>query len=858
MTEKKQPRAIGKEQSLQIKSKVSKESNVTRHSTLIDNVFKWGGNRSENKQMFKVIFEQAPVGIAIVHSSTGKFVKVNTAYCNILGYTQEEMLNLGFQEITYPGDLQTEMDNMKLLISGEIQSFNMEKRHIRKDGQIVWVNINEVRLWESLEYPTFHINIADEITEKKRMSTKLRESEERYRNLFDQSPDAILIADPKTGDIVDANQTASVLLGRPVSEIKGMHQSQLHPKDKEELSKELFKELIRDLINNGSVYPIEIDVVRSNGDKIPCEVLAQIIYHNGSPFVQGVFRDVSLRRYMEAVIKKERDKLKAITDAITIGLLIINRQYHIELVNDAMISDFGEVNGRRCYEYFHDRTEPCSWCSNGKEFVGETVKREWYSPKSKKTYSLLDAPISNVDGSASKFVIFFDITDIKQVQARQKRELDFQRAAAEVARVSLAPESRIYDIAVVINRYGMMLTDSLHGYVAEVDKDSNDMVGHTLTAMMHDGMCNIESGQQKAVFPRGDNGYNALWGHSLNIKEGFYTNNPQKHHSYKGCAPEGHVPIYRFLSVPAKIKDNLIGQITLANAERDYTDEDLDFINRLAHIYAIAIDRKRMEEELKILNTTLETRVAKETETRQKNEQLLIQQSKMAAMGEMLVLIAHQWKQPLNILSIFVQDLKEAYRFGELNDQYINNISDNSMNQILFMSKTMDDFRNFFKPSKDKVIFDVKLAVEELVFLFSKIFTSNGICIGVKEVSSSKLLVVGYPNEFKQVMLNLLNNSRDAIILRKNAETINGKIEIKFDKDETKNEAIISIRDNGGGIPQDVMDRIFEPYYTTKGTEGTGVGLYMSRTIIETNMNGKLTVSNVDGGAEFRIALMCS
>lgn len=180
------------------------------------------------------------------------------------------------------------------------------------------------------------------------------------------------------------------------------------------------------------------------------------------------------------------------------------------------------------------------------------------------------------------------------------------------------------------------------------------------------------------------------------------------------------------------------------------------------------------------------------------------------------------------------------------------------MNQILFMSKTMDDFRNFFKPSKDKVIFDVKLAVEELVFLFSKIFTSNGICIGVKEVSSSKLLVVGYPNEFKQVMLNLLNNSRDAIILRKNAEAINGKIEIKFDKDETKNEAIISIRDNGGGIPQDVMDRIFEPYYTTKGTEGTGVGLYMSRTIIETNMNGKLTVSNVDGGAEFRIALMCS
>ncbi|MBF0337878.1 MAG: PAS domain S-box protein [Nitrospirae bacterium] len=808
--------------------------------------------------MFKIIFEQAPVGIAIVHSSTGKFVKVNAAYCNIFGYTQEEMLNLGFQKITYPGDLQAETDNMKLMISGEIQSFKMEKRYISKNGQIVWVNVSRVRLWESLEYPTFHINIADEITEKKQMSTELKESEERYRSLFDQSPDAILIADPKSGNIVDANQTASVLLGRPVSEIKGMHQSQLHPKDKEEFSKELFKELIRDLINNDSVYPIEIDVVRSNGDKIPCEVLAQIIYHNGSPFVQGVFRDISLRRYMEAAIKKERDKLKAITDAITIGLLIINRQYHIELVNDAMISDFGEVNGRRCYEYFHDRTQPCSWCSNGNMFAGETVKREWYSLKSKKTYSLLDAPISNVDGSVSKFVIFFDITDIKQVQARQKRELDFQRAASEVARVSLSPESSIYDIAVVINRYAMALTDSLHGYVAEVDKDSNDMVGHTLTAMMHDGMCNIESVQQKVVFPRGDSGYNALWGHSLNTAKGFYTNNPQIHPSYKGCAPDGHVAIHRFLSVPARIKDNLIGQITLANAERDYTNEDLEFISRLAHIYAIAIDRKRMEEELKNLNTNLETRVAKEIENRHRNEQLLIQQSKMAAMGEMLVLIAHQWKQPLNALSIFVQDLKEAYRFGELNAQYIDKMANDSMNQILFMSKTMDDFRNFFKPSKEKVIFDVKLAVEGLVFLFSRIFTSNGICIEVKEMSCSKLLVEGYPNEFKQVMLNLLNNSRDAIILRKNTETVQGKIEIEFDKDEERNEAITSIRDNGGGIPQNVMDRIFDPYYTTKGIEGTGVGLYMSRTIIETNMNGKLTVSNVDGGAEFRIALMCS
>ncbi|MBF0317843.1 MAG: GAF domain-containing sensor histidine kinase, partial [Nitrospirae bacterium] len=380
--------------------------------------------------------------------------------------------------------------------------------------------------------------------------------------------------------------------------------------------------------------------------------------------------------------------------------------------------------------------------------------------------------------------------------------------------------------------------------------------GHSITALMRDGQCNVDTRTGMLAFPKGKDGYNALWGYALNTKQGFYTNNPQGHPAYKGCIPQGHITVTRYMAVPSIIENKLIGQIALANSTRDYTDTDLDIIKRLASIYALAVERKRLEEELHSLNTNLKAIVRQETSKRQMQEQLLIQQSKMAAMGEMIGLIAHQWKQPLNAIGITVQDLKEAYKFGEINEEYIGNTVDVTMGQVAFMGKTIDDFRNFFKPSKQKVWFDVKNAISELISMFIAIFNKNTININVKAKHELKLKADGYPNEFKQVILNILNNSKDAIISRRNnGDKIQGRIEVDITSDEDNEQIMVSIIDNGGGIPGDIIDMIFEPYYTTKGAEGTGIGLYMSKTIIETNMGGRLTVKNVDGGAEFVIAL---
>ncbi|MBF0606626.1 MAG: response regulator [Magnetococcales bacterium] len=314
------------------------------------------------------------------------------------------------------------------------------------------------------------------------------------------------------------------------------------------------------------------------------------------------------------------------------------------------------------------------------------------------------------------------------------------------------------------------------------------------------------------------------------------------------------------------------GQITpvLCNASV-YRDDVGSIIGVIVAARDISI-RKEYEDNLMELNKNLETRVKDEVERRIRQEQLLIQQSKMAAMGEMISAIAHQWRQPLNALAILVQDIGDAYDYGELNKQYIDRVVNQSVAQISFMSKTIDDFRNFYSPEKEKKLFDVKKAAMNVLSLLSAQFMNNSISYRLTchmhnmstesldwEMCCHDLTLFSYQGEFEHVLLNLINNAKDAIIEKlttnENEEIeAMGMILIDFYKEDKK--ITIKISDNGGGIPVEIMNRIFEPYFTTKGpNKGTGVGLYMSKVIIEDNIGGRLYADNTDNGATFTIEI---
>lgn len=228
---------------------------------------------------------------------------------------------------------------------------------------------------------------------------------------------------------------------------------------------------------------------------------------------------------------------------------------------------------------------------------------------------------------------------------------------------------------------------------------------------------------------------------------------------------------------------------------------------------------------------------------------ILTQQSRLAALGEMIGNIAHQWRQPINSLGLIVQDLKEAYRFGELNLSYVETISSKAMEQIHYMSNTIDDFRNFFNPDKDKKIFSLNKSIENTKNILKQGIRNNSIeC----EISIPKdIFIYGYKNEFSQVIFNLLSNARDAVMSSK-PKTPKIKIQVK----NKKNSAEISVSDNGGGIPPDILPSIFDPYFTTKSEgKGTGIGLYMAKKIIENHMDGSLLVHNTKDGVCFTIVL---
>jgi len=227
-----------------------------------------------------------------------------------------------------------------------------------------------------------------------------------------------------------------------------------------------------------------------------------------------------------------------------------------------------------------------------------------------------------------------------------------------------------------------------------------------------------------------------------------------------------------------------------------------------------------------IYKNDLEHKIEKAVEENTKKDKILQEQSKLAAMGEMIGAIAHQWRQPLNSLGLNIQLLVDDYLDGKIDEKYLEQFEQKQMEIIKFMSKTIDDFRNFFNIDKEKKEFSVKQSIKEVLDIVSAQMKNHNIQL---ELLGDDFKINGYKSEFNQVILNLINNAKDAIISKKIND---GKITITI-----KNGTII-IQDNGIDIPKDIKDRIFEPYFTTKES-GTGIGLYMSKMIID-KMGGKL------------------
>jgi signal transduction histidine kinase len=251
--------------------------------------------------------------------------------------------------------------------------------------------------------------------------------------------------------------------------------------------------------------------------------------------------------------------------------------------------------------------------------------------------------------------------------------------------------------------------------------------------------------------------------------------------------------------------------------------------------------------ELKELNAQLEDKVTLETNRRLEHEQMLIQQSKMAMMGEMISIIAHQWSQPLTVLSGMISDLET----GKLNMDEVVTTAKSCKQQIGYMSKTVRDFSQFFKPSKLKDSFQVAESIQNSLGLLSYTLRQNDIEVSIKN-DIGDINIFGNKNEFEQIVLNIVKNSLDAISDKNDSMDPfdRQKQHIKIVLAKEGDFVLIRFIDEAGGIPKEVLSKVFDMYFTTKGEEkGTGIGLYMVKMIVEKSFGGNVDIYNSNGGA---------
>ena len=240
---------------------------------------------------------------------------------------------------------------------------------------------------------------------------------------------------------------------------------------------------------------------------------------------------------------------------------------------------------------------------------------------------------------------------------------------------------------------------------------------------------------------------------------------------------------------------------------------------------------------LKIMNKKLAIRIKKELDKHQEKDRILAQQQKMVAMGQMIENIAHQWIQPLSVISTSASGLKLKKQLNILEDEELIKSIEQIVDTAKYLSDTIDDFRYFFKPQKDKTKFSLVKNIEKSLSFLETVLKENSIKV---EFEYEDIDITAYETELMQVFINIISNSKDAFIEKK----IKNRV-IFISIKNFPNRILIEIKDNAGGVEDDILDKVFEPYFTTKHQySGTGIGLYMSNQIIKTHLNGDIFMKN--------------
>lgn len=264
-----------------------------------------------SKKEFQSYFENGTVGMSVSSPKKG-WHELNQKFCQMLGYTKNELIGLNWMDLSHPDDLPANLELYQQALEGKIDKYQMDKRFIRKDGSILYVTLAVA--CQRNEDGTVHHLLASyvDITERVLAEEALKETEERYKILFEDSPNAIILADIKNGLLIDANHAASKLLKRSIKEIIGMHHYDIYASENVENSSKLLQKPAKRSGQSVNTEPVEIYILRSDGKKVPVEFFTNIITLKGNPVFQGIFHDITVRKRAEEALRNNEERLSEI------------------------------------------------------------------------------------------------------------------------------------------------------------------------------------------------------------------------------------------------------------------------------------------------------------------------------------------------------------------------------------------------------------------------------------------------------------------------------------------------------------------------------------------------------------------
>ncbi|GAB6126903.1 PAS domain S-box protein [Humidesulfovibrio idahonensis] len=773
--------------------------------------------------------------ISIIATDPAGIIRIfNSGSEHMLGYTAGELVGKATPQVfhlpaeveAYGRELRQRLGRpvagfdafVALAREGGPQGFDTRNwTYVAKDGRHVPVDLTVTGIYSEAGALEGYLGIAQDLRERRALEDDLRQAQVSV----DNAGDMVLWADIEDAHIVFANKAACDTLGYTRAELLGMSVLDFNPAR----TLENWRAHGQALRNYGPTMA-EMTFRRKDGSSVPVESAATLVQHGGAVYSLNIVRDITKRKELEASLRQAEVGMSNVQDMI-LWVRVSDRS--IAYANRAACEVLGYAHQEligldlRCINPTRTNESWQEMSAKLRQARRMTFEAEYY----RKDGSVfpVETSISAVVHEGQEYAVGIarDITTRKAAEERLKFETRLSRSLAESARALLGSAPDMDVIAEHLLARACELTGSRHGYVAFIDQRTGGMQPRAMSAMMNSGECTM--GALPVTFPVGADGrYRGLWGHSLNTREGYFENDPQRHPSAIGL-PEGHIAIRQLLSMPALSKGRLVGQITLANPGRDYTQADLDTVASLADVFALGAEQLLSQRDLLAAKEEAE--------------------SSSRAKSDFLANMTHEVRTPLNGILGMLQVLQSTDLTPDQKDfTAVALESAERLNQLL--GNVIEYARlEAAKGESECLLFPPTDLLNALRAVYEPLALAKGLEFRLEAGTGLPELVRADPQAVRQVLTKLLDNAIKF--------TPAGHVGLAAGLDpEHDGRLVFRVEDSGIGIPPDKREQVFEAFVQadasfTRTFGGAGLGLAIARRLVHC-LSGVLEALDRPGG----------